>query len=170
MLTLRAEFRRLTDITLVDVYDEIGVYVLWSSIATVRPSYIGEGNVLSRFLDHTGKSWAARPLHGVMALLDHSTDKQTKAAGVLIEAALLDIAEETDRYPPNNSVSGKRTFGPLLRGRTDGTIRIVVSGQDPLLPPERPPMRDNKWIVFRDYGDDGWRIAEHGWRARPRTT
>lgn len=167
MIVLYADFRRLTDISLVDAYDEIGVYVLWSAKAAVRPSYIGEGDILRRFVSHMGKSWAARPLNGSMAFIDHGTVKQSKAAGELIEAVLLDIAEETDRYPPNNGASGKRrSLWCLLRGRTDHTVRIVVSGQDPLLPPERPLMRDNKLIVLRDGGDDGWVIVKHGWRQR----
>ena len=170
MLVINAHFRRLTEISLVDAYDEMGVYVLWSAHASVRPSYIGEGNVLRRFVDHMGKSWAARPIHGMMAFLDHVTVKQTKAAGELIEAALLEIADGIDRYPSNNAASGKRkSFGRLLRGRSDATVRIVVSGQDPLLPPEKPPMREDKWIVIRDHGNDEWHIDEAHWNARPRS-
>ncbi len=169
MIKIHASFQRLDRITLVDAYDEIGVYVLWSSKATVRPSYIGEGNVLERFAAHMAKSWAARPLHGSMALLRDGG--QLKAQAELVEAALLGVAEQIDRYPPNNEAPGKaRSALNRLLKRADHdarTVRIVISGQDPLLPPERPPMQRDKWIVLREDPHGTWSLDEHNWNKRP---
>jgi hypothetical protein len=168
MIKIEANFTSLDRISLVDAYDEIGVYVLWSGKANARPSYIGEGNVLSRFSDHMSKSWAARPIAGCMAFL--KSGSHAKVHGELVEAALLMVADKVDRFPPNNKHPGKggSAITKLLR-RADhdvGTIRIVVSGQDPLLEPERPPMRRDKWIVLNRDRDDRWHVDSSGWNRR----
>jgi hypothetical protein len=167
MLVIDAEFRRLEDLSLVDVYDEIGTYVIWCGKAIARPSYIGEGEVLRRFADHLNKPWATRPLAGTMALFDGA---RSKSEAQLVEAALLAVADLVDRYPVHNKAKGRAgaALYRLLRlqNHNVGTIRIVVSGQDPLLPPEGPAMRGTKWIVYRWNRDGSWQIVEHGWNRR----
>ena len=68
MITIKADFRLIGETTLVDAYDEIGAYVLWNGRTSVRPSYIGEGEVLPRFVAHLKDRWASRPLDGTIAI------------------------------------------------------------------------------------------------------
>lgn len=167
MLTLKLHFIRLSEVSLAAIYDEIGVYVLWSGKAKVVPSYIGEGNVLQRFNDHTKKSWAARPIDGVIALIETKTRQKTYAE--LAEAALLDVATNINRAPKHNGNQGKpnAALKKSLRYQNHniGTIRLVFSGRDPLRTPSNPPMRAKKWIVLRQ-STEGWHIAECHWNNR----
>ncbi|MFO0570150.1 MAG: hypothetical protein U0263_31190 [Polyangiaceae bacterium] len=169
-ITIRAHFERLAEVSLVDAYDEIGVYVLWSGKAAVRPSYIGEGNVLKRFVDHLGKPWAARPLAGMMALIEEGTDREAKWRATAIERVLLHIAGQVDRFPANNNNVGVMSGITKLVQRADHsvkTVRFVFTGQDPLLAPERPAMSGSKQAVLRAKRDV-WHV-EHEWRTRPVT-
>ena len=168
-MKIHAHFERMDRINLVDAYDAIGTYILWSANACVRPSYIGEGNVLSRLTSHLGKSWATRPLNGCIALQRDGTTSYAKARAELIEAVLLAVADIVDRYPPNNGSPGKAqsAMRRVLRraGHDAQTIRIAISGQDPLLAPERPPMRSDKWIVLRRE-DNIWALTGYDWNRR----
>lgn len=167
MLTIKLHFIRLSEISLADIYDEIGVYVLWSGKAKVVPSYIGEGNVLQRFNEHTKKSWAARPIDGVIALIEPST--RSKAYAELAESALLQVGGKIKRAPKHNGNIGKpnaalekslKYQNPNIR-----TIRLVFSGRDPLRAPSNPPMSTNKWIVLRHHAGT-WYMVECNWNNR----
>ena len=171
MLKINAHFVRISEVSLAEIYDVIGVYVLWSGKAKAVPSYIGEGDVLSRFSSHTKKSWAARPIDGVIAFIDAPTLHKQKAYSELVEAALLSAAEEVDRYPTHNESDGKpaAALRKALKRQDHNvrTIRIVFSGRDPFRDPSNPPMREEKWIVLRE-GADGWYIDELHWNTRTR--
>lgn len=171
MLKINAHFVQISEVSLADIYDVIGVYVLWSGKAKAVPSYIGEGNVLSRFSSHMKKSWAARPIDGVIAFIDAPTLHKQKAYSELVEAALLAVAEHVDRYPTHNESDGKPSAAlrKALKHQDHnvGTIRIVFSGRDPLRFPSNPPMRSEKWIVLRE-GSDNWYIDELHWNMRAR--
>lgn len=167
MLTIKLHFIRLSEVSLADIYDEIGVYVLWSGKAKVVPSYIGEGNVLQRFADHMRKPWAARPIDGVIALIKTKTRQKTYAE--FAEAALLDVAKDINRAPKHNGNQGKPTAAmkKILKHQHHNirTIRLVFSGRDPLRAPSNPSMRARKWIVLRQ-STEGWEITERHWNNR----
>jgi hypothetical protein len=167
MLTIKLHFIRLSEVSLPDIYDQTGVYVLWSGKAKAVPSYIGEGDVLERFNSHARKSWAARPIDGVIALIKTATRR--KAYAELAEAALLHVAKIINRYPTHNGNRGKPTAAleKSLRyqDRNIGTIRLVFSGRDPLRAPSNPPMSAKKWIVLRQC-TEGWHIDELHWNNR----
>ncbi|MCL4750466.1 MAG: hypothetical protein KJ015_09910 [Myxococcales bacterium] len=166
-ITIRAHFEQLESVSIVDAYDEIGVYVLWSGKAAVRPSYIGEGNVLKRFVDHLAKGWAARPLAGMMTLIPDGTAREAKWRALAIERVLLHIAGQVDRFPANNKNVGVMSGITKLVQRADHsvkTVRFVFTGQDPLLAPERPAISGSKEAVLRARRDV-WHV-EHDWRTR----
>ena len=169
MLTIKLHFIRLSDVSLADIYDRTGVYVLWSGKAKAVPSYIGEGDVLERFKSHTRKQWAARPIDGVIALIEAPTPGKQKAYAELAEAALLHVAEIINRSPTHNGNRGKPTAAleKSLKHQDHniGTIRLVFSGRDPLRAPSNPPMSAKKWIVLRE-ASEGWYIDELHWNNR----
>jgi len=41
MYKIRADFVRHQDVSLSDVYDEVGVYVLWNRHGQIVPTYVG---------------------------------------------------------------------------------------------------------------------------------
>jgi len=173
MLKIKAHFFRLSEVSLADIYDVIGVYVLWSGKAREVPSYIGEGDVLSRFSSHMKKSWAARPIDGVIAFVEAPTAHRQKVYSELIEAVLLDASNQVDRYPTHNGSDGKGSAALYkalkYQDHNVKTIRIVFTGKDPLRHPSVPEMSDEKWIVLRE-GDEGWFIDEMHWNLRVRKT
>jgi hypothetical protein len=161
---IRARFERLEDVTLADVYDRVGVYSLWSSRAESRPSYIGEGNLLKRFVEHLPKSWAARPVSGCLWLLDYDeaglTELEGKLAVQAVEYALLAVAERIDCFPANNISTGMRASASRLEQKLGHkTIRINVTGTDPLRHPDHNRMSAKKVISLRagEVETGGWR-------------
>src|SRR6266480_5227646 len=164
MHVIDACFRRLSDISIPDVLGEIGVYVLWSGRAKARPSYIGEGNVLSRLISHHGRS--SRPFDGFAAVLSGADVpwQRAKSNATIVEAMLLCVAQDTDRAPAENLAPGTfRALDDLFERH--GTVRINVSGFDPLRAPEESPrIQGCKRIVLRNATGE----LEHDWRYRRR--
>jgi hypothetical protein len=169
MHTIDATFYRFSDIVVPSLFGAIGVYVLWRGRAIARPSYIGEGNILSRLVNHHQN--LPNTFDGFAADLSHPgiTSRMAKGDAEIVEAMLLWVAGETDRAPSDNKAPGKLT---ALDGlfRRHGTVRINVSGMDPLRPPEeRPIIRGRKVITVR-YAGLGIPDVEYDWRQRRRRT
>lgn len=165
MHVIDAVFRRLTDCSVPDLLGELGVYVLWDGMAKRRPTYIGEGNIIKRLVEHHGRF--AQPLDGYVAVLSTRgvSHQRAKANGMIVEALLLEVAEDTDRRPSVNVAPGRlRSLDDILRRHP--TVRINVSGLDPLRAPESlPRLASAKRIVLR--ASSGGDIdVDHDWRLR----
>jgi hypothetical protein len=160
-------FERLSDLSISDLLGELGVYVLWDGMAEARPTYIGEGNILRRLVEHENRF--ARPLDGFAAVLSHPDIpwQRAKADGTIVEAMLLEIAEQTDRMPSVNVAPGQlRALDDIFEKH--GTVRINVLGMDPLRPPEGSPhIRDVRRVTLRK-GPNGAVEVDHPWRTRRR--
>jgi hypothetical protein len=163
-------FQRFCEISLSDAYDQTGVYIIWNGRAVVRPTYIGEGNVLRRFVEHMKKPWAARPIDGVMAFIEDLTEARRKAYAELAEAVLLLEADRINRYPTQNQAPGKAraALRKTLRaqGHSARTIRLHISGRDPFVPPERYSNCEGKAVVLRETPDSNWELSETCWNVR----
>jgi len=171
MITIRLEFQRLCDITLYNIYDEIGVYVLWNGHAKTKPSYIGEGDILHRFASHTRAEWSERPLDGLIAIVQADSDEWRKAYAEIAEATLLEISEILDRFPTHNKSRGKASAAikkaTSFRKYNVGTIKLVFEGRDPLLLLGSPIMKQPKTITWK-YIDNSFQIVDRiPWNQRP---
>jgi hypothetical protein len=170
VISIDLYFQRFCDISLSDVYDQTGVYIIWNGKALVRPTYIGEGNVLRRFADHIKKPWAVRPIDGVMAFIEGVTERRKKAYAELAEVVLLLEADRINRYPTQNQAPGKvrAALRKTLRaqGHNIRTIRLHISGCDPFVPPERSSNCEGKVVVLRETPDGNWKLAETCWNVR----
>lgn len=158
-------FEKMTYMPITYVLGSIGVYVIWDSQAKARPSYIGEGNILKRLVEHNNRF--ARPLDGYVALLDISPWQRAKADAEIVEALLLEIASATDRSPSVNVAWGKlrRVEGIFER---HGTLRVNVRGFDPFIHPATArPLVATKRITVRP-DNDGDMLCEHNWKWRSR--
>src|SRR5207247_9198767 len=78
--------------------------------------------------------------------------QRAKAAGTIVEAMLQRVAKHTDRAPSVNVAPGQlRALDNIFR--QDGTVRINVSGMDPLRPPEESlRINGTKRIVLHELG------------------
>lgn len=166
VLSIQANFRSLEEVSVQDVHDRLGVYVLWSGSARKAPSYIGEGDVLRRFSSHLRRPWARRPITGYIALLDNGTGLEQKWQAVFIEKALLDVARDIDRWPTHNRQEGKNggmwSLAKRL-GAQDETLRASIRGRDPFCPLGRSLITAPKLIDYTPSTGILWR---HSWRKR----
>ena len=135
MYSIYAEFQRFRDVNLINLIGATGVYVIWDAHAKARPTYIGEGNILKRFTDHVKRDNRrfAHPWNGYVAIIAGSTGNVHKTESTVVERLILDVAKDTDREPIVNVHPGHANR--VLRFCRDETLRVAISGYDPLLHP-----------------------------------
>ena len=107
MHVIHANFELLSEVPVTELFGFVGTYVLWDGQARVKPSYIGEGNLLKRLVDHSRDY--ATPLNGYIAVLGEAKRKKAKRDAQILETALLEAAAATRRRPPNKSAGRKAT-------------------------------------------------------------
>lgn len=150
-------FRRLEEIRFVDLFDLTGVYVIWSSKSDIRPTYIGEGDIFNRFVQHRNRF--PKPIRGYVTTFEGTT-KQTKETAEIIETILLGVAEETNRFPLSNKKSGKITMIKKIF-ENHGTLKISFDGHDPFIHPDDRQSRNIKKVRLSIKGDSflhDWKI------------
>ncbi|MEZ4224651.1 MAG: hypothetical protein R3B13_27115 [Polyangiaceae bacterium] len=170
MHTVRLGFERFSEISLYSAIGETGVYVLWSPKAQHRPTYIGEGWVLARLVEHQ-QTYGQR-VDGYFAAADRDlTVKQAKRDQEIAEAALIVVGKMTGRNPRHNRNAGHVRRILELAGR-HGVLKVVVQGRDPFQPPESPQskLRGPRTIRFDldglyDGMDDLAEVIHHPWRT-----
>lgn len=163
MHVIDADFRLLKEIAVSALFGFVGTYILWDGQARVKPSYIGEGNVLKRIVDHS-KDYAM-PLNGYIAILGEATRTGAKRDAEILETVLLEAAAETRRSPPNNSQAGSLRGIASLFSR-HGVIRVNLTGYNPLSPPRlRRVFDERKEIRLIDDGF-GNIFMSHPWKSR----
>ena len=164
MYTINARFLRFQDANLNDLIQAIGVYVIWDARAKARPTYLGEGNILKRFSDHAERDdrTFAHPWNGYVAIIDGSAHGVHKEESRAVECLLLDVAAETDRLPVVNAHPGAKSA--VIGFCRNETLRIAISGFDPLLHPENATrLPGTKEIKARADGENSYTL-EHDWR------
>lgn len=135
MHIINATFIDIHEISFGACLDEIGVYVLWSKNATRAPSYIGEGDIVTRVAAHMRD--ARKPfldnsvIDGCVAIMEPGHPVRRKSDAEILEFTLLEMADDLGIFPTHNANGGK--FNPLDR-RTDhhDKVRINLRGQHPL--------------------------------------
>ena len=168
MYSIDAEFIRFEDIAFGEILGTTGVYVLWTRTAAAKPSYIGEGDIVERVQSHRQqKEWGSNIQTGFVAVMRSDNPKQRKHDAEVVEAMLLDTAEDIGSFPTYNVHPGKfsRVFDRL--GGSDRTVRVRVSGWHPLR--EASPIRGSVLLHARLFDGEegsGWDL-EHPWRASP---
>ena len=163
MHTINAEFERLDEMPVTRLFGAIGVYVLWSRRADVRPSYLGEGKLIDRFSREHIERFGART-SGYAAIMSEGSEKQRKANAEILETILLQIGAQIDQRPANNDSDGKRKGIRLLWEDWHNVIKINVTGWHPLRWESR--LRGRVEIKARlDHDDEGLHVVTvHPWR------
>src|SRR5947208_11190156 len=129
MESISITFKRLPDLTFDWLCYAVGVYVLWAGKSIARPTYIGEGDMMDRLRKHRRRF--PRPIDGYVAILGENEARTTKRHGEIVEAVLLAIAEQVDRYPTHNKKGGK--LGYLNKFFANhATVKLVFDGYDPI--------------------------------------
>ncbi len=128
-----------------------GVYVLWASAAGDRPTYLGEGVVLSRLNKHM--EWLKSGVTGIVAKLDSKRDAE------ITEATLLWAAQKINRWLSQNKSEGKwKRVDTLLERHT--SLRVNVRGRHPFVHPssQRSQLADrvpiSVWLERDEYQID----------------
>lgn len=164
MEIVRADFARLDDVPLSELLGVVGVYVIWDARAVARPTYIGEGTILERIGQHASRF--SCPFDGYLALLGDWSAAKTKRQAEILEAVLLAVAKDTDRWPTQNKAFGK-THGIDRVFRSHGTLRINVTGFDPLLIPGPASRLGRPKVATVRFLADGFPYElQHDWRLR----
>ena len=167
MLVINAEFERFSDASFYRLYDAIGVYVIWGPGSKRRPKYIGEGEILKRLLSHM--KWLHRPFDGFVYIAGYrryADAGKAKSEAEAVEWALLDAADELNRFPTQNQILGKSSGLRYLTNTSDNTFRLRLSGYDPLRAPERRRLASPKVITYRRDDDYDWyRDGRPPWRS-----
>jgi hypothetical protein len=159
-----AEFLRLTTVPVPALVGAVGVYCIWDGRARAKPTYIGEGTILTRLSQHAGRfSW---PFDGYVAITGDWSQAKAKSEAEILEAVLLYVAADTDRLPTQNRAPGKTT-GIRRTFKRHGVLRINIKGLDPLLRPEQSrPFAGSKVATLRYIDDSLPPFIEHDWRLR----
>jgi hypothetical protein len=165
---IKATFERTSEVAVERLFGAIGVYVLWTTRAKVRPTYIGEGYLLHRLSEHA--RYLSDRLDGTLAILGYGDTPLVKGDAQIVEHLLLAVAAQVDRAPTAN-MSGGSQGGVSEVFRSHGVLRINICGVDPLRDPLGPNTRLQvpKRIVLRASGDEPPTI-EHGWNVRAITS
>lgn len=163
MYGVTVEFVRFDDISFGKILRGTGVYVIWDSQAKVKPSYIGKGDILSRLSSHAENF--AFPVKGYVALIGNSGKEVEDNDALIVEALLLEVARQTDRWPPHNKKAG----GIALLGRVfdrNGVIRATLKGSDPFGPPQAPRYLDEPKQIWFEIDSNGVGVVQHHWNYR----
>lgn len=166
MHTIDITFVRATDPRFIDLMDAIGVYSLWSPKAAVRPSYIGEGIIFDRMREHMNDAnkIGREVFDGFIGITGYRPSKASKVEAVIVEALLLWVANDIDRFPAHNKKAGIGSHVDKIF-RSHGTLRLNIRGGDPLLPPGPQVLAEKKQIVLRKERDGI--SVDHDWNRRP---
>lgn len=163
MHIINANFECLDEMPVTRLFGTIGVYVLWSRRADVRPSYLGEGKLIDRFArEHIDRFGTGT--RGYASIMEEGTERRRKADAEIVEADLLQIGEKIDQLPPNNASAGKRKAMQTLWEDGHNVVKINVTGWHPLRWEAR--LRGRVEIkAWLDHDDDGFQMElEHPWR------
>ncbi len=160
MWEVPADFKRLDEIVVSDLLGVVGAYVIWDSQARVRPSYIGEGEILKRFSEHSLNF--AMPIRGYVAVVGNLSRKYYKQDAEILEAVLLSIAERIDCFPLHNKQRG--SYSAIERVfENSRVLKIQLRGHDPFQDPAQPrEFREQRLIRLRS--STGLIQIDHPWR------
>ena len=166
MYGIVAEFARFEDISFAEVLRGTGVYVIWDSQARVKPSYIGKGDILSRLSSHDSKF--ASPVRGYLTIIGNSGMKAEDKDAMIVEAMLLEVARQTDRWPIHNKKAGgirllQRVF------ETSGVVRVTIKGCDPFGPPHAPRYLEGSKQIWFELDQNRVIDVQHDWNYRKRS-
>jgi hypothetical protein len=163
MESIHCRFARLSDISVDELLHAYGVYVIWSGKSQARPSYIGEGDIWSRLGQHRNRF--PRPVDGYATIIGDEYTAATKRNAQIVEAVLLAIGEETDRYAIHNARGGNLVKLDKLFDR-HGVVRIYFEGNDPFLEPGTGRPIEGKRTVSITLDDEDNFTVNHPWRLR----
>jgi hypothetical protein len=87
MHVIRTKFERLDEMPVTRLLGAIGVYVLWSPRADVRPSYPGEGRLIDRFArEHIERFGVG--MNGYVSIMEEGTKRRRKARTTTLPASV----------------------------------------------------------------------------------
>lgn len=160
MLSINLYLHRLQDIRL-DILAEraVGVYVLYSGKAKMRPTKIGEGVILDRFHAHLHdkRKILAKPIQRYMAIIGLGNTKNFKIDAEITECALFDIAEYLNKQPLYSTNPRFETVKQNIESHNK--IKIYFSGFNPFT---HQKITKKKFFLY--YEQNGEILNFHNWK------
>lgn len=162
MHTINLEFVPFGKAAFSGLFRAIGVYVIWDAKNKIRPSYIGEGNILKRFAnEHTDRFH--RPINGYAAVLGEIDEKGVKSDAQICETLLLHVADATNRYPTCNVAEG--FLKPIEEVfKRHGVLKVNIDGYNPFSNPKSARLLSHKKVI--DLRKQGAELGlTHDWNS-----
>lgn len=157
------EFKRFDEVSLDQVYGEIGVYVIWDGKSRINPTYIGEGQILHRFASHVRDDLFFWPIRGAVTMLGQES-ATAKAQAEILESVLLRISNEINRFPTVNDNMGTKSK-IIKKLRRYNILNILIKGRDPLIV-GNPSINGTKIVTLElNEEADDFEIY-HPWKTR----
>ncbi len=144
--------------------NSIGVYVIWNNENDIAPTYIGNGRLNGRFPAHISKLKLDESYIEYVGLIyTDGSKRDTKYAKIeaeIVEALLLKVASDTDRWPRKNTNEGNMKS---VEKKVDeyGLVRVIIRGYDPLTGRR---LSSSKFIKY-GVSDCCEEIFKHSWRS-----
>lgn len=165
MHKINATFSLLSELSITSLLGKFGVYIIWDSQSRVRPTYIGEGKIIQRIVEHEQRF--AQPMDGYAAVLsrDGISWQRAKADGKIVESLLLYIAGKTDRKPAVNQKPGeKKSLKDIFE--LHGVLNVAIRGRDPFQHPRSSRILGSSRNIRVTQTRDGSFEADHPWKMR----
>ena len=168
MFTIDLNFASYDETSVAALLGSVGVYTVWSPQAVDRPTYLGEGHVITRLPQHLD-TWK-RGITGAIAILADSYDDKMagKYEGVLAEAFLLELGKVLDRAPTKNAHPGStERLREMIKSHNK--VRVNIRGLHPFMPPSKPASRlDGRVENEVELDEDGDFFFTTPWNRRPK--
>lgn len=126
MYIIDAEFYKFSEINLLAVMCEIGVYVFWGE-GKKKSLWIGEGELMQRLFEH---SYKFRWKDGYVSIIPN----KNKIESSIVEYALLNHAKEIGRFPTVNKQRGMEQI-VIDALKKLGKIKVNMRYRNPLIAP-----------------------------------
>ncbi len=153
MEVLKVDCKPFDEISLYEIinYSKTGVYIIWDSRSKKRPTYIGEGDLMSRLCSHRNikNEGFAKPIDGYVINIyqiskktsttnvtkynDEITEKELKQNSELIEFIMLYLANQNYLAPIKNISSGKSKTLEKKFINNNRTLSICLNGYNPFI-------------------------------------
>lgn len=162
MYPIKMEFKK--KFSFYDTLNSIGVYIIWDTETDTAPTYIGNGRLNGRLPAHISKLKLTESYICYAGLIytdgSKRENKYAKIEAEIVEALLLKVASEIDRWPRKNTNEGNMRS---VEKKVDehGLVRVTIRGYDPLTGRR---LSSSKYIKY-GVSDCCEEIFKHSWRC-----
>lgn len=159
----KTEFIPFADIHISDLLGKVGVYILWDSRSSNRPTYIGEGLILERFCKH--RETFGTEFDGYVGIVGDTSRRYFKEEGEFLEAVFLWISERIGKFPTRNKQKNyKSPFEKQFRD-LERIMNCPIIGFDFFEHPQSTRKLRKQEIKIQKR-DNEYYLIDHPWKSK----